>query len=225
MSAISKIIFTIILGGVCFMGAINAQDEPADAKPADAAEVIEGNLVYSDDWNVLSKINTPLPVITQINYNNNHVTLPNPENPKGFLCVAEPSQARFDTDGDDEYDTVAKRKEEFVKFKIKYPNELQMNYKIRVFISGKAQAGGQAGAIEWSSLWSYQRACFMTVKTSIGIFTLIDDDTNGYYGDYGKDAIVIGSAKQAEPLSSIIIVKGKFYKLEVVTLPEVTAAN
>jgi hypothetical protein len=220
MSAISKIIFSSILGYVCLLGVINAQDnseddKPVDNKPAAQAEAIEANLVYSDDWSVLAGISTPLPIITQIN--NNYVNLPNPENKKGFRCVAEPSKARLDVDGDDELDTDIKTKEQFVNYKLTYPNGLKMNYKLRVFTGGKS--------LQWSTLWSFQRGCFMTAKTPIETFTLIDDDTNGYYGDYGKDAIAIGASKQAGPLSSIINVKGKFYKLEVQTLVEISATQ
>ncbi|MBI5779396.1 MAG: hypothetical protein HZA49_08060 [Planctomycetes bacterium] len=215
MSAISKIIFAGILGGACLIGTINATDKPADDKPADASEPIEASLVYSDDWAVLSKISTPLPAITQIN--NNYVTIPNPENQKGFRCVGEPDKARLDTDGDEEFDTDIKSKEQFVAYKIKYPNELKMNYKVRFFTSGKTPSGGP--------LWSYQRACFMTAKTPLETFILIDDNTNGSYGDYGKDAIAIGSSKQAGPLSAVISVKGKFYKLEVQTLAELTGTQ
>ena len=215
MPTTSKIIFTGILGCACLMGAINAADEPADDKPADSPESIEANLVYSEDWNVLAKITTPLPTITQIN--NNYVTLPNSENKSGFRCIGEPGKARLDVDGDDEYDTEVKSKEQFINYKIKYPNELQLKYKLRVFVNGKTPSGGP--------MWSYQRGCFMTAKTPVETFTLIDDDTNGYYGDYGKDAIAVGSAKEASPLSSIIAVKGKLYKLEVQTLTEISATQ
>jgi len=216
MSVISKIIFISILGYVCLLGTINATDNPDDDnKPADTAEAIEANLVYSDDWNVLAKITTPMPTITRIN--NNHVTLPNPENKKGFRCTAEPGKARLDVDGDDEFDTDVKGKEQFVTYKIKYPNELQMNYKLRVFTSGKTPGG--------ELMWSYQRGCFMTAKTPVETFILIDDNTNGFYGDYGKDAIAIGASKQAGPLSSLIAVKGKFYKLEVVADNEISAGD
>ncbi|MEW6026633.1 MAG: hypothetical protein AB1599_05005 [Planctomycetota bacterium] len=248
MPAISKIIFISILSCACLMGIANATDEPADDnqagdKPADPvrvvinatddgtntsspgdsddsngaedADAIEAELVYSDDWNILSKITTPLPTFTQIN--NNYVTLPNPENKKGFRCTAEPGKARLDVDGDDEYETDIKGKEQFVAYKIKYPNELQANYKIRVFISGKTPGN--------EPMWSYQRACFMTAKTSVETFILIDDNTNGYYGDYGKDAIAIGSSKEASPFSSVIRVKGKFYKVEVRTAEEITATD
>ncbi len=215
MPDISKIIFTSILCCACLLGIINASDESADDKPADAVEPIEAPLVYSDDWSVLSKITTPLPAITQIN--NNYVNLPNPENKKGFRCTTEPGKARLDVDGDEEYDTEVKSKEQFIDYKIKYPNELQMKYKLRVFISGKTPSGGP--------MWSYQRGCFMTAKTPVETFTLIDDDTNGYYGDYGRDAIVVGASKQAGPLSAIISVKGKFYKLEVQMDNEITATD
>ena len=226
MATISKIIFTSILGFSFLMGVIAAQDnseddQPADNQPAAQAEAIEANLVYSDDWSVLSKISTPLPTITQINYNNKFVTLPNPENPGGFRCVAEPGKARLDLDGDDEFDVDIKSKEQFVNFKVQYPNGMKMTYKVRVFAAGKSQGGG----LLWSSLWSYQRGCFMTAKTPVETFILIDDNNNGYYNDYGKDAIVVGSAKEASALSSIIRVKDKFYKLEVVTDNEISAGD
>ncbi|MDI6732805.1 MAG: hypothetical protein QME51_07095 [Planctomycetota bacterium] len=177
-------------------------------------EPVDVDLVYSDDWTFLSGVTTPLPVITEIN--NNYVTLPNPDNPKGFRCTVEQNKARLDMDGDGEYDNDIK-KESFVVWKITYPNELQMNYKMRIFIKGKSPQGKQ--------VWAYQRACFITAKTPLGNFTLIDDNNNGYYNDYGKDAIIVDSTKQAIPLSSIIPVKGKFYKLEVQMNPEISIAD
>ncbi|MFH1230451.1 MAG: hypothetical protein V1709_03025 [Planctomycetota bacterium] len=200
------------LGDPVGQSTILAEDKKGDFQP------IEGRLIYSDDWSFLSDVTTPLPIITQIK--ENYVTLPNSQNPKGYHCTSEKDKVRLDMDGDYLFDTELKDKENFITYKIKYPNGLPLDYRMRIF--SKTSIQSSQTVTRTYPTWYYQRACYMTVKTPLENFTVIDDNNNGYFNDYGKDAIIIGTAgKQAVPLSSIIMVKGKYYNLQVESVLEI----
>jgi len=190
------------------------EDDEKDA--GEAEKPVEATLTYSEDWAVLSAINTPDPKTPQIN--NNYIPLPNPQVAQGFRCNAEPDKCRLDVDGDGEYDTDLRAKENFQTFNIEYASGLKMPYRMRIFYQGTTSSGRKN--------WQFQRACFMTAKTPIETFTFIDDDNNGNFGDYGKDAILIGKGERmAVPFSSVILVKGKFYNISVRTLDELPAGR
>ncbi|MBA7576637.1 hypothetical protein ES708_18478 [subsurface metagenome] len=139
--------------------------------------------------------------------------MPNPEGDYGFRCDAEHDKARLDVDGDAEFDTDLRNRENFIDYKIEYPNGLKMDYKMRVFYKGSTSSGRKN--------WQFQRACYLTAKIPIGTFTLIDDNNNGYFNDFGKDAIAIGrNSRKVIPLSSVIKVRKDFYTLSVEILDE-----
>ena len=217
MLSINKIILIIIIACIfqCTwflnQSTILAEDKKDDFQP------IESRLTYSDDWAFLSNVTTPFPTITQIKENQvNYVTLPNPQNPLGYHCDAEQNKVKLDMNGDYLFDTELKNRENFVVYKIKYPNGVQLDYRMRIFAKSQSTYTGT------QTTWLYQRACYMIVKTPLETFTIIDDNNNGYFNDYGKDAIIIGSSnKNAAPLSSIIMVKGKYYNLQVESLLEI----
>jgi hypothetical protein len=219
MLSINKIVLVIII--VCtfqYTLFLNQSAIIAEEKKTDDFQPIEGRLMYSDDWSFLSEITTPFPTITQIK--ENYVTLPNPQNPQGYHCTSEQDKVRLDMDGDYLFDTEFKNKENFVTYKIQYPNGLKLDYRMRIF--GKTPIQGIQTVTKTYSTWYYQRACYMIAKTSLETFILIDDNNNGYYNDYGKDAIIIGTIdKQAVPLSSIIMIKGKYYNLQVESVVEI----
>ncbi|MFH0889047.1 MAG: hypothetical protein V1871_07570 [Planctomycetota bacterium] len=223
MLSINKIILIIVIACIfqCIwfsnQSNILAEDKKDDFQP------IEGNLIYSSDWSFLSDVATPLPSIPQIKEKEvNYVTLPNPQNPQGYHCNAEQDKVRLDMDGDFLFDSEVKNRENFVVYKIKYPNGLQLDYRMRIFCKAPIQSS-QTSSKTYPT-WYYQRACYMVVKTSLETFTIIDDNNNGYFNDYGKDAIIIGTAhKNAVPLSSIIMVKGKYYNLQMESVSEIPA--
>lgn len=188
-----------------------------------AAEVppgtIEAALTFSDDWVILSAITTPLPTIGKMD--EGFIPLPNEKNPQGYRCSAQQKTVQLDMDGDGAYDSELEKKENFVTYKIKYQNGVQLNYRMRVFIKGASKTILSDGSVS-QPIWAYQRACFLTAKTSLDTFVIIDDNNNGNFSDYGQDALVIGASnKQAIPLSSIIPIKGKFYTLKVEVINEI----
>ena len=185
-------------------------DEPSKS------ETIEAALTFSDDWAFLSGITTPLPAIGKVD--GGFIPLPNEKNPQGYRCSAQQKTVQLDMDGDGAYDTDLKDKENFVTYQIKYPNGVQLNYRMRIFI--KKVSLDIYGSSQ--TVWAYQRACFLTAKTSLETLAIIDDNNNGNFGDYGQDALIIGAGKkQAIPLSSIIPLKGKFYTLKVEVIKEI----
>ena len=178
----------------------------AEEKNLDETESIKANLIYGDDWSFLSGVTGQNAAFTQIN--NNYLPLPNPQNTKGFRCSSEHDRVKLDMDGDGEFDTDIKNKDSFVTYKIEYPNGNKLNYRVRVFTKGVSSSG--------RPYWFFQRACYLTAKTPLETFIIIDDNTNGYFDNYGKDAIIVGSnSKQAIPLSSVIAIKNKFYSLNI----------
>lgn len=190
------------------------------------SETIEAALNFSDDWTFLSSITTPLPTIGRVD--TGFISLPNDKNPQGYRCSAQQKTVQLDVDGNGSYDNELEKKDNFVTYKIKYQNGVQLNYRMRVFIKGASKSIYTDGSTS-QPVWAYQRACFLTAKTPLDALVIIDDNNNGYFGDYGQDAIIIGAAnKQAIPLSSIIPIKGKFYtiKVEVITeIPEESKKN
>jgi hypothetical protein len=206
MIAKNRTILIILTSLICFGGLLESEENKSDN-----SGVIEGALVYSEDWSYLSSVNTPIQKINSVD--GNYINLPNPGNPKGYYCVSDDTHLNLDVDGDNGLDIDVKSKESFVLYNITYPSGQKLSYNMRFFTKGPP--------LEGRPRWFYQRACFITVKTSLETFTLIDDNNNGYYNDYGKDAIIIGAGnKQAVPLSSVIQVKGKFYNLKIETLTE-----
>lgn len=183
-------------------------DDKSKAKEKQWAEY---PMTYSDDWKILKDIVTANPQIVDIS--NNYVPLPNPKDKdkKGYRCGAGGKTASLDTDGDGKLDKELKDKENFIDYRVDYDNNgPALPYRLRVW----QRAIRKVGKDEWPT-WAFQRACCMQGKTPIETFTLIDDNNNGYYDDYGEDAVVIGSSKQAEALSSVIAVKGKLYEFKV----------
>jgi hypothetical protein len=208
-----KVISGVVLACLCLAampGALGADKKTEESQP------VEGRLIYSDDWSFLSGLAAPMAPVQRIKDNDTTmINLPNPKNPKGFRCLADQGKLELDTDGDGAYDAIIKNKENFVVYKIQYPNGVQLNYQMRFFARPPTPYDTQ-------NAWYCQRACFMTVKTSLGDFTLIDDNNNGYYNDYGQDSIIIGTMdKKAIPLSAVIKVKGKFYALHIESLSEI----
>jgi hypothetical protein len=202
---INKLIFVITIMFIPFWEMNLATESPK-------SETIETLLTYSEDWSFLSGVSTPFSIFGRMD--DEYVKLPNGQNTSGFRCSAEHNLVRLDTDGDDNFDSEIKGKEDFVTYKIKYSDGGQLNYRMRIF--NKSIVSGQ------SPMWFYQRACFLTAKTPIETFILIDDNNNGYFNDNGEDAVIIGTGnKQSIPLSSIIQVKGKFYTLKVERLQEI----
>ena len=203
---IRKFVVLIGIAATLSVLAYGAEDKSKEKEK----QWVEYPMTYSDDWKVLKDIVTANTQIVDIS--NNHVPLPNPKDKdkKGYRCSAGGKTAQLDIDGDGKLDKELKDKENFVDYKVDYDNGQVLPYRLRVW----QRVVKKVGKDEWPT-WAFQRACCMHGKTPIERFTLIDDNNNGYYDDYGEDAVIIGSAKQADVLSSVIAVKGKLYEFKV----------
>jgi hypothetical protein len=220
MLSVNKTILIIIACIFQFAWFLNqstilAEDKKDDFQP------IESKLLYSDDWAFLSDMTTPFSNIVQIKETAvNYIPLPNSQNPLGYHCGVEQDKVRLDMDGDFLFDTDVKNRDNFIVYKIKYPNGVQLDYRMHIFSKNPLQS--TQVLTRTYSTWYYQRACYMFAKTSLENFIIIDDNNNGYFSDFGKDSILIGTSdKKAVPLSSIIMVKGKYYNLQIESVPEI----
>lgn len=181
----------------------------ADEKDA-PKDWVEYPLTYSADWNAIKEAVTADPKIVDIA--DSFIPLPNPKDEfnKGFACKASGKVVSLDVDGDGVMERDIKDKENLIAYKLDYGDGQALPYQMRVWQRGTRKTDSGEVVI----IWSFQRACFMRGKTPVETFTLIDDNNNGCYNDFGADAIIIGSGKQAELLSSVVMVKGKLYELK-----------
>lgn len=64
---------------------------------------------------------------------------------------------------------------------------------------------------------SWQYACSGTMKGRIGgeMITIVDQNNNGLWNDYGVDAMIVGRSKAASYLSRVVNLKGKLFNFEV----------
>ncbi|MBI4713532.1 MAG: hypothetical protein HY762_09590 [Planctomycetes bacterium] len=167
----------------------------------------EYKMEYSNDWKVLKDIITISPKIGDIS--SNYISLPNPNDKKGFRCSTDGKVARVDTDGSGSLRKEIKDKESFADYTIEY-GDTRAAYRMRIWQKSSKSINNEA-VYEWA----YQRGCFMKGQAGGEQIILIDDNNNGVYDDFGEDAIVIGSGnKQAELLSAVIFIKGKFYEFK-----------
>ncbi|MBI4713562.1 MAG: hypothetical protein HY762_09755 [Planctomycetes bacterium] len=172
----------------------------------------EYKMTYSTDWDILKNIATIIPKTGEI-ITNTYIALPNPKDNQGFISSAAGRVAKFDVDGDGTPEKEVKTKEDFVDYKITYDKSTTL-YRLRVWLA----------TIMFDKTvvynWYYQRGGFWKGKVAGESVILIDDNNNGSYNDYGQDALVIGNSKQANLLSQMVSIKGKFYEVEIETSGE-----
>jgi len=107
------------------------------------------------------------------------------------------SNLGVDTDADGEMEAKVEGKSGFLRFK----GDDGFRYAIRLVNAGTgwryAAAGGRVGKIDGVRV------------------TLIDQDGNGSYADFGRDAMIVGSSKHAAFLSRVVNVGGRLRRIEV----------
>ncbi|MFT7619839.1 MAG: hypothetical protein ACI97A_003496 [Planctomycetota bacterium] len=66
-----------------------------------------------------------------------------------------------------------------------------------------------------NSQWRFAPACVMMGKIGDTKVKLIDQDNNGRFNDFGKDAMVVGNGKVASLLSKVISIDSKLVELKI----------
>ncbi|MEE9392248.1 MAG: hypothetical protein V3W41_07060 [Planctomycetota bacterium] len=121
-------------------------------------------------------------------------------NGDGFVTELDGMSLAIDSNGDGKVDTKAKGVGGFATLKGKNANGAKFRYAIRLVNNGG---------------WQYATSGTMNGKLGGQAIRLIDQNNNGIYNEYGKDAMVIGKSKTASFLSKVVSVKGKLFNIEV----------
>jgi hypothetical protein len=105
-----------------------------------------------------------------------------------------------DTNGDGSLDKDVKGSSGFLKLQNRESGET-FQYAIRVRFEGDN--------------FQYSTGCAMSGKVGGVLIKLIDQNHNGRYDDFGKDAMIVGSGKGASLLSRVVNLDGVLYGLSV----------
>lgn len=131
--------------------------------------------------------------------------IPLPSKNGSEFRVRETSKSlRIDTDSDGKADVKIKGWEEIVTLQVSYGDGYSGPYTIKVFRE-----------IFRRGDWYFVRHCYMTGKVGDIAVYLIDDDSDGRYGEYGEDAIAFGQTSYASPLGRVVNLGGKLYEVKV----------
>jgi hypothetical protein len=106
-----------------------------------------------------------------------------------------------DTNGDGKLDDKVKGAGGFVKLRGKTSDGDKLEYPVRI----RPSAAG----------WEYSTGGAMQGKILGRVIRVIDQNNNGIYNEYGRDAMIVGSGSAAAYLSRTISVDGKVYDFEV----------
>ena len=106
-----------------------------------------------------------------------------------------------DHDGDGETDVKVSGKYGLVTLRGKSTGGNTYNYSMRLVNQG----GG----------WMYAASGAAQGKIANQKVQIIDQNNNGRYNDYGKDAMIIGRGKNASFLSKVVNVRGKLFSIDV----------
>ncbi len=106
-----------------------------------------------------------------------------------------------DTNGDGKVDDKVKGAGGFVKLRGKTVDGDQLNYPVRIRPSKEG--------------WQYSTAGAMQGKLLGTVIRVIDQNNNGIYNEYGRDAMIVGSGSSAAYLSKTISIDGEVYDFEV----------
>ncbi len=108
----------------------------------------------------------------------------------------------LDTNGDDKLDTKLKSNVDSAVLSLTNPDGTKRPYAIRAY-------KGRDGS------WGIQRNGMAQGTVGKTKVTFIDDDSNGYWNDYGSDAVAVGEAGYAAPLGTVLSIEGKLYQIRV----------
>lgn len=125
----------------------------------------------------------------------------------GVRVVTLETSLEIDANADGKIDAKAKGKDSCIPLKLTAEDGSAFDYLVRIT---RCELRGS------NVQWVYQRSCVMEGSFDKTKIRLIDDDTDGVYGELGQDAIAIGNAADhAAPLGSVVNVNGKLYHAKV----------
>ncbi|MDP6928507.1 MAG: hypothetical protein QF412_02275 [Planctomycetota bacterium] len=120
---------------------------------------------------------------------------------EGFRAVQDQMSLEIDTNADGKLDQKVKGTTGYAVFRGKYQDGSKLAYAVRFFLNGAvysyAMSGAMVGSIDGVSI------------------KLIDQNANGRYDEFGKDAMIVGSGNAASFLSRLVNLKGKIHELTV----------
>lgn len=122
-------------------------------------------------------------------------------NEEGFLVNNEPYTLTVDSDGNNKPDEEVKGVRGFVLLRGERADGSKFKYAVR--IRNEADK------------WQYACGGAMEGKLRGTPVTLIDQNNNGRWNDYGEDAIIVGKSDAACLLSRVVNLSGALYALEV----------
>jgi len=118
----------------------------------------------------------------------------------GFRAEIDGTALAVDTNADGKVDTKAKGTNSFLTLKGKNGLGRDFTYAVRM-----TSTGG----------WKFAASGVMTGKIKGVDIRLVDQDNNGQYNDFGKDAMIVGNGVNACFLSRVVNLGGSLFNLEV----------
>jgi hypothetical protein len=120
----------------------------------------------------------------------------------GFLVEQTgPMKLEIDTNGDGKVDNDVKGQGGFLKLRGKRDDGSSFDYAVRIKLEENA--------------WKYAPGGAVAGKLQGTMISVIDQDNNGRYDDYGSDAMVIGSGDTASLLSRVVSIGGELFDFEI----------
>lgn len=186
--------------GLCSLLASAGSPEGGEAAPAGegspAAETRSIALGYKayKDWDIVLPRETWTPVRDEI---------PIPHADGGGFAADKVGvlKLRVDTNADGRLDSDVKGNGGFLSLRGRDESGQSFEYAVRISFDGTAYRFASSGA--------------MTGKLAGIQVELVDQDNNGRYDDYGRDAILVGSSRGASLLSRVVNVEDALYEIEV----------
>ncbi len=124
----------------------------------------------------------------------------------GIAAMEDKNFLMVDADGDGKMETkITGGKPGFVTARLVYDDDTTSNYTLMIQKGDRMKGGG----------WVYQRYCSMTGKVAGVQVSLVDDNNNGKYDDYGLDSVIVGNSIFAAPLSKVLNLGGKLFEVTV----------
>jgi hypothetical protein len=119
----------------------------------------------------------------------------------GFACAIDGQKLMVDTNGDGRVDMPVKGVAGFLKLVGESTGGSKFMYPVRFRKAGEA--------------WEWAASGMMKGRVKGGMLSIIDQNNNGKFNDYGVDAMMVGSDRTAGYLSKVVNLKGDLYNLEV----------
>ncbi len=119
----------------------------------------------------------------------------------GFVAETQGTALAIDTNGDGKVDEKVKGIKGLVTLKAKNAEGQTFSYAIRLAKTGET--------------WTYATSGAVTGAVKGESITIIDQNNNGSFNDFGMDAMIVGDGEAASFLSKVINVDGQLFGFEV----------